>query len=94
MSQVQSGDCLRHSLRLRQKIRWFVLTGILLGGAFAALNMALNRGSASTVGPIVASEPLAVIVLSALFLSAMHRVTGRMVVAGGLVVAGAILVSL
>ena len=66
-----------------------MVAGASLGVAYAALNTALNRGDASTVGPIVASEPLAAILLSALFLSALHRVTARMVLAGAMVVAAA-----
>jgi drug/metabolite transporter, DME family len=91
---IASFPRLRRTLRLGRQARWFVPTGVLLGAAFAALTTALNHGAASTVGPIVASEPLAVILLSALFLSELHRVTKGMVVAGALVVAGAILVSL
>jgi DME family drug/metabolite transporter len=84
----------RRSLRVGRGVAWFVASGGLLGAAFAALNTALAHGEASTVGPIVASEPLAILLLSALFLSALHRVTRGMVLGGALVVVGAILVSL
>lgn len=84
----------RRSLRFGRHGRWFLASGALVGAAFVALNTALGQGDASTVGPIVASEPLAVILLSALFLSGLDRVTGHIVVGGCLVVAGAILVSL
>jgi drug/metabolite transporter (DMT)-like permease len=81
-------------LRLGRHWRWFIVSGITVGIAYAALNNALNRGDASTVGPIVSTEPLAAILLSALFLQALHRVTGRMILAGCLVVAGTVLVSI
>jgi len=84
---------LREQLRVSRHSLWLVGTGTTLGIAYAALNTALNRGDASTVGPIVATEPLAVILLSTLFLSALHRVTWRMVLAGLFVVGGSILVS-
>jgi drug/metabolite transporter (DMT)-like permease len=84
---------LRTHLRAGRHGRWFVVAGASLGVAYAALNTALNRGDASTVGPIVASEPLAAIVLSAIFLSRIHRVTKAMLAAACLVVAGAALVS-
>jgi drug/metabolite transporter (DMT)-like permease len=84
----------RRSLRIGSGAVWFLASGALLGAAFAALTTALTHADASTVGPIVACEPLAVILLSALFLSGLSRVTREMVAASCLVVAGAILVSL
>jgi drug/metabolite transporter (DMT)-like permease len=84
---------LRAHLRAGRHGRWFVVAGASLGVAYAALNTALNRGDASTVGPIVASEPLAAILLSAIFLSRIHRVTKAMLAAACLVGAGAALVS-
>lgn len=84
---------LRGQLRVSRHSGWLVAAGTTLGIAYAALNTALNLGDASTVGPIVATEPLAAILLSVLFLSALHRVTWRMVLAGLVVVGGSILVS-
>ena len=46
---------------------WFLLTGLLYGAAVFTLNVALQMGNLSVVGPIVSCEPIFVMLLGALF---------------------------
>jgi drug/metabolite transporter (DMT)-like permease len=74
--------------------RWFLVSGFLLGLAYALLTHALRSGDVSAIGPILAGEPLVVLTLSAVFLRRLERLTITTLLAGTLVVAGTILVSL
>lgn len=83
----------RQGLRVGKGLRWFAFAGILVGFAFLSLNRALEDGDVSLVSPIIASQPLAVFLLSHFFLKGIERLTLGTVLAGSLVVAGAILVA-
>lgn len=75
-------------------VAWFALGGTLAGAAVLAQFHALDRGDVSVVSPIVASQPLIVMLLSSLLLRGVDRITTRVVLAGAIIVAGTILVSL
>ena len=74
--------------------------GIVLGGSFAGLTEllqfhALQNGDVSTVSPIVASQPIIVLLLSAAFLRGLERVNLQIALGvAGVVVVATILVSL
>ena len=54
---------------------------------------ALKRGTVSVVAPIIASQPLVVVILSWALLHDIERVTRRMVAGAMLVVAGVTLIA-
>lgn len=85
---------IRSQVKIGAGSRWFVLHGALASLAIISAYAALQRGDVSIVSPIIASQPFAVLVLSALFLHRIETVTGRTVIGSVLVVAGAVLVSL
>lgn len=81
---------LRKQVRLGPSWSWLVVAGVCIAFALLAVFEALEKGAVSTVGPIIAAQPLAIIVLSWLLLHNIERVTMRLVVGAVLVVAGVI----
>ncbi|MEO8323816.1 MAG: DMT family transporter [Actinomycetota bacterium] len=77
---------------LGRELKWFYLAGACVGIAFLTLNRALQDGDVSLVSPIIASQPLAVLLLSHMFLKGIDTITWQTIAAALLVVAGAILV--
>jgi drug/metabolite transporter, DME family len=74
-------------------LRAFVLSGILFGLSYVCLFEAYYRGRVTVVSPLVATESLWAVGLSALLLR-RHELVGRRLVAGAvLVVAGGALIS-
>ena len=86
-------ESVRRGLRPGKGLKWFAFAGILVGFAFLSLNRALEDGDVSLVSPIIASQPLAVFLLSYWFLKGIEKVTLETILAGSLIVAGAILVA-
>lgn len=86
--------------RMRRQIRvgagwgWLIASGGFITCALLALFEALDRGAVSTVGPIIAAQPLAIVVLSRVLLRDIERVTPRMVVGAILVVSGVIFIAI
>ena len=72
---------------------WFAASGFMASLALLAQFHALRRGDVSVVSPIVAAQPLAVLLLSVLFLGGIERVTARVVTGAGVVVLGTGLLS-
>jgi drug/metabolite transporter (DMT)-like permease len=72
---------------------WFVLAGALIGAAVLGVYNALRRGEVSLVSPINSTQPLIVLLLSALFLRDLDRVRWSTVASAGAIVVGAILVA-
>jgi drug/metabolite transporter (DMT)-like permease len=83
----------RAGVRFGPGSRWFVLAGALIGAAILAVYNALQRGEVSLVSPINSTQPLIVLLLSALFLRDLDRVRWGTAVAAVAIVVGAILVS-
>ncbi len=78
---------------LRATARWLV-PGALVGVSYVALFEAYYRGEVSVVAPIVGTESLWGVGLSAIFLHQTERVGPRLVLGAFLVVAGGILIGL
>ena len=83
----------RAGVRFGARSWWFVLAGALIGAAVLGVYNALRRGEVSLVSPINSTQPLIVLLLSALFLRDLDRIRARTVVAAAAIVVGAILVS-
>ena len=71
----------------------FVPAGVALGLAYVAIIVALDRGRVTVVAPLNATQSLWAVLLAALFIGHLELIGRRTVLAGSLVVAGAILVS-
>ena len=90
---IGSAAQLRRQVRLGDGTGWLALSGVLQGLALLTLFGALDEGDVSLVGPIVASQPLVVVILSAFLLRELEALT-RAVVLGALVtMIGVILVA-
>jgi drug/metabolite transporter (DMT)-like permease len=84
----------RRRFRVGRHAGWLVLSGTLMGIAILLLFSAFDRGEVSLVAPVVATQPLFVFLLSALFLRHLEKRERSTLVAGVIVVIGTILVSL
>jgi uncharacterized membrane protein len=71
-------------------LSWLVAAGFCFAGGLLAVFAALEDGAVSAIGPIIAAQPLAIVLLSWLLLHDIERITWRMVVGAALVVAGVI----
>jgi drug/metabolite transporter (DMT)-like permease len=71
----------------------FVLAGVLFGLSYLCLFEAYYRGRVSVVSPLVATESLWGVALSALLLRRLELVGPRLVAGAALVVAGGALIS-
>lgn len=74
-------------------LRWYVLAGVANTVFLLAYYSALEVADVVLVVPIQQTSPLLVVVLSYLFLRRLERVTWPLLVAAGVIVSGAILVS-
>ena len=74
--------------------QWFIPTGVLAGFGVLSVFRALDAGDVSVVGPIIMAQPLIVVMLSAVFLRDIEKLTRRIVLGATLTVFGVILVSL
>jgi drug/metabolite transporter (DMT)-like permease len=81
------------ALRFGPSARWFVASGSFMGLAILSMFQALQRGDVSVVGPIIATQTLAVFLLSTVLLRHVEQVTKETVLAGVVVVAGIALVT-
>ncbi|MDE0171510.1 MAG: EamA family transporter [bacterium] len=74
--------------------QWFLLAGVLAGLGVLSVFRALGSGDVSVVGPIIMAQPLAVVMLSALFLRDLERLTWKIVLGAVLTVLGVILITI
>jgi drug/metabolite transporter (DMT)-like permease len=81
---------LREPVRVSPAFGWFLLNGVLLGVAQLALLAALSAGDLSVVSPIVASQPVIVVVLGALVLRDVEALRPGTVVGASLVFLGVV----
>jgi|TARA_B100000315_G_scaffold229998_2_gene240052 drug/metabolite transporter (DMT)-like permease len=72
---------------------WLVSAGVLIAIALLTLFKALEIGTVSRIGPIIAAQPLVIVVLSLVLLRNIERVTARMTAGALLVVAGVVLIA-
>jgi drug/metabolite transporter (DMT)-like permease len=80
--------------RVSQGVSAFVVAGLCLGLAYAALIAGLDRGRVSVVAPLNATQSLWAVVFAALFLRRSEAIGGRVTVAAALVVAGGALIGI
>lgn len=73
-------------------LRFLALAGIFEGIAYLAMWQALTSGHVSVVSPLVNSSPFFSVLLAAIFLRDLERITWRFAVAAVLVVVGVALV--
>lgn len=85
---------LRSSVRFGRRAWWLVASGGLIGFAILGIYHALNTGEVSLVTPINATQPLIVLLLSAVFLRDLEQIRSATVASAAAIVAGAILVSI
>ncbi len=74
--------------------KWFLLSGFLAGLGVLSVFNALDTGDVSVVGPIIMAQPLIVVMLSAVFLRDIERLTWRITTGAALTVLGVILLAL
>jgi drug/metabolite transporter (DMT)-like permease len=79
--------------RLRAAARPFVPAGLLLGVAYTALFVALDRGKVTIVAPLNATQSLWAVIFAALLLRKHEQIGRRLILAAVLVVAGSALVA-
>lgn len=72
---------------------WIFASGILFGAAALTVFLALSDGHVSVISPILASQPLAVFILSRLLLKEIEVIRRSTILFGLIVVAGAIVVT-
>jgi len=80
----------RALVRLEQGAGWYVLSGAFSAFAVWCSFVALSRGDASVVGPLIATQPVFVAAVSALILGELEKRTVRTFLAVLLVTVGAV----
>ena len=90
---LSSSPRLRSQVRLEPGWHWFLLSGVLGGCGVLLVFMALERGEISVVGPIIMAQPMMVVLLSAVFLRGIEKLTWRLVAGVALTVLGVITIS-
>lgn len=78
----------------RECFWWFLAAGITVSLAMVCVYFALDLGKVSVVIPISSTGPLFSLILSALFLRDVERVTLRIVFSALMIVSGVLLISL
>jgi drug/metabolite transporter (DMT)-like permease len=77
---------------IRRAIRPFLVGGLLLGAAYAALLEALTRGRVTVVTPLYATESFWTVLFATIFIGRSERIGARLLFAAGLMVGGAALI--
>ena len=91
---IASSSRIRRIARPRSGWQWFLPTGVFAGLGVLSVFQALKGGDVSLVGPIIMAQPLIVVILSALFLRDIERLTWRIVTGAFLTVFGVILLTI
>ncbi|MGH7827430.1 MAG: DMT family transporter [Candidatus Binatia bacterium] len=73
---------------------WFLAGGVTISFSMVCIYYALDLGKVSVVIPISSTGPFFSLVLSALFLRDVERVTGRIVLSAAMIVGGVLLLTL
>lgn len=84
---------LRATIRLEPGWQWFIPTGLLAGLGVLSVFRALEAGDVSVVGPIIMSQPLMVVLFSALFLRDLEKLTWKVVTGASMTVLGVVTLS-
>jgi transporter family protein len=77
----------------RQCFWWFLGAGITVSLAMICIYFALDLGKVSVVIPLSSTGPLFSLILTAIFLRDVERVTFRIIASAALIVAGVLLIS-
>ena len=77
----------------RQCFWWFLAAGIVISFAMTCIYYALDLGKVSVVIPIASTGPLFSLILTALFLRDVERVTARIVISAAMIVGGVAMIS-
>ena len=77
----------------RQCFWWFLAAGVTISFAMTCIYYALDLGKVSVVIPISSTGPLFSLILTAIFLCDVERVTVRIVVSAAMIVGGVMLIS-
>ena len=77
----------------RQCFWWFLAAGVTVSLAMTCIYYALDLGKVSVVIPISSTGPLFSLILTAIFLRGVERVTLRIVVSAAMIVGGVMLIS-
>lgn len=85
---------IRHRVSFGRGTAWFAGGGFLAALAVLTQFHALNAGDVSVVSPIVASQPLFVLVLSMIMLRGVEKLTPRIAAGALTILAGTVLISL
>lgn len=75
-------------------VRWFATSGVLTAVAVFSATKAFETGDVSIVAPLIAAQPLPVLLLSSVFLKKRERLSALLIVGAICVVLGAGLLSL
>jgi len=78
----------------RQCFWWFLAAGITISLGMTCIYYALDLGKVSVVIPISSTGPLFSLILAAIFLRDVERVTSRIVVSAAMIVGGVLLLTL
>ena len=81
----------RRRFRLGKDARWLVLSGAFMGTAILLLFHALARGDVSLVAPVIGTQPLFVMLFSAVLLKHLEVRDRSTILAASIVVIGTIL---
>jgi drug/metabolite transporter, DME family len=73
---------------------WFLAAGVTISLAMTCIYYALDLGKVSVVIPISSTGPLFSLILTAIFLRDVERVTPRIVISAGMIVGGVMLITL
>jgi uncharacterized membrane protein len=78
----------------RQCFWWFLAAGIVISLGMTCIYYALDLGKVSVVIPISSTGPFFSLILAALFLRDVERVTSRIVISAAMIVGGVMILSL
>ena len=78
----------------RQCFWWFLAAGITISFGMVCIYYALDLGKVSVVIPIASTGPFFSLILTALFLRDVERVTFRIVLSAAMIVSGVVLLTL
>jgi uncharacterized membrane protein len=78
----------------RQCFWWFLAAGVTVSLSMVCIYYALDRGKVSVVIPVSSTGPFFSLILTALFLRDVERVTLRIVTSAAMIVSGVLLITL
>jgi DME family drug/metabolite transporter len=78
----------------RQCFWWFLAAGIVISLGMTCIYYALDLGKVSVVIPISSTGPFFSLMLAAIFLRDVERVTSRIVISAAMIVGGVMLITL